>query len=87
MDGNLRFTLTLATSVKPDQPSTCFGIITEVANTAVHFCHSIMRMLDDGFLEPGDIIVMDNAPVSFLFPQITGEIFFSFFFSIERYLT
>jgi hypothetical protein len=58
MQGNLRFTLSLATTISVDWPCTTFASVTTEANTAVNFAHTVMKMLTEGFLQRGDVLVI-----------------------------
>ncbi len=62
MDGNARFTLTLATSIKKSE-STSFACMTNDKNDGALFYQVICSMVTAGFLVRGDFLVMDNAPV------------------------
>jgi hypothetical protein len=76
LQGAERLTLTLCTSLKglgvdydPENVRsgdhhTCWANITHGGNTAVNFGLTILRLIQSGFLVPGDILVLDNAAVS-----------------------
>ncbi len=63
MDGNLRFTLTLCTSIQ--SPDNMFWVrATTEKNNAANFGAIVLEMLQANFLQRGDVLVMDNSPVS-----------------------
>ncbi len=65
LDGNERLTLTLCTSISRDASQhTCWAAATFENNTGSNFAHVIFQLISTGFLQQGDILVLDNARVS-----------------------
>ncbi len=64
LDENLALTMTLCTSTSADpRHAPVWAETTYGGNTAVNWAHVIFNLLDSGFLQKGDLLVMDNAKV------------------------
>ncbi len=60
---DLRFTLTLVTSINPIDQCPCWARITTGANDADNFKTTVFEAVDQGFLRRGDVLVADNSKV------------------------
>jgi hypothetical protein len=56
-------TITLMTSICPRDTATCWSTMTNDMNDAELFFYVLCAAVDAGFLRPGDVLVLDNAPV------------------------
>ena len=75
LDGNLRLTMTLCTSLAGltsddmapvgERHHPVWANVTYGGNTAVNFAHTIFEMVSAGYLCEGDVIILDNAKVRY----------------------
>lgn len=57
------YSLTLLTSLAPDDPGPCFMQLRQNSNTAFDFIEFLISAAAGGFLHRGDVLICDNAKV------------------------